>query len=180
MPNIIYIATSLDGFIATEDDGLDWLMTVPNPDQSDYGFKDFMDDIDALVMGRRTFEQVMKFDVWAYDKPVFVLSKTMDKVPLKFADKAEVINDEIQSVAKQLNARGFKRLYIDGGVTIQSFLKHDLIDEMVITRVPILLGSGIPLFDNSHHILEFSHVQTEVLNKHLVKSHYKRIRTTNT
>jgi dihydrofolate reductase len=174
MTNSIYIATSLDGFIATQTGGLDWLMDVPNPEKSDFGFAEFMDTIDALVMGRNTFEKVLAFGEWPYTKPVFVLSTRMENVPEYLSDKAELIKGAPKEVVAQLAERGYKNLYIDGGKVIQSFLNEDLIDEMIITRVPILLGQGIPLFSEHEQSLKFKHVKTEVLNNYLVKSTYQR------
>ena len=177
MTNYVYIATSLDGYIATIDGGLDWLNESPNPEQSDYGFAEFMDGIDALVMGRNTFEMVVSFGVWPYDVPVFVLSHSLERVPEGYADKAEIVSGNLHEIVERLEQRGYRRLYIDGGVTIQSFLQQDLIDEMIITRIPVVLGGGIPLFGELAHSLKFSHVQTDVYNNALVKSRYVRERT---
>ena len=176
MANYVYIATSLDGFIATSDGGLDWLMEIPNPDKSDYGFVDFIKGIDALVMGRNTFEKVLSFDEWPYNKPVFVLSNSLMEMPKHVVGKAEIVKGDIKNVINHLNKRGYKNLYIDGGKVIQSFLKEDLIDEMIITKVPVLLGKGIPLFGEIDHSLKFRHTRTEVFNKTLVKSYYVRDR----
>ncbi len=176
MANYVYIATSLDGYIATTDGGLDWLNEIPNPENSDYGFAEFMAGIDALVMGRNTFEKVLTFGVWPYNKHVFVLSISLDGVPESVADKAEIAKGDLRPLVGQLNERGYLNLYVDGGRVIQSFLKEDLIDEMIITRVPILLGDGIPLFGKHTKSLKFSHKKTETLNDTLVKSNYVRIR----
>jgi dihydrofolate reductase len=173
MANYVYIATSLDGFIADSDGGLDWLNETPNPETSDYGFAEFMRSIDAIVMGRRTFEAVLTFGSWPYEKPVFVLSRRGVKVPRELENKVEVINADPKTVTGQLKEKGFHNLYIDGGNTIQSFLEIGLIDEMIITRVPILLGGGVPLFGKLSQRLHFSHKKTEVLNNLLVKSHYR-------
>ena len=175
MANYVYIATSLDGFIATENGGLDWL-EVPNPDKSDYGYADFIKGIDALVMGRNTFEKVLTFGEWFYKKPVFVLSNSLTEIPKDIADKAEIVKGDIASVIHKLNQQGYKNLYIDGGKVIQSFLREDLIDEIIITRVPVLLGKGIPLFGESEHSIMFKHTKTEVFNNMLVKSYYVRKR----
>ena len=176
MANIVYIATSLDGFIARNDGNVDWLMEIPNPDNSDYGFSDFMNRIDGLIMGRNTFELVLQFGEWPYTKPVFVLSKTMKKIPGKYKAQAELINGNLKTIVKELNSRGYNNLYIDGGKTIQSFLKQDMIDELIITRIPIILGSGIPLFEEMDSELKMDHVKTEILNNTLVKSRYLRKR----
>ncbi|MGB3293463.1 MAG: dihydrofolate reductase family protein [Phormidesmis sp.] len=174
MANYVYIATSLDGFIATSDGGLDWLYKVPNIDDSDYGYAEFMSGIDAVVMGRKTFEKVQTFDSWPYSQTVFVLSNSLESVPEALEDSAEVVKGELKKLVADLGARGHSNLYIDGGSTIQSFLRKDLIDELIITRVPVLLGSGIPLFGNLESSLEFDHKRTEILSSALVQSHYVR------
>ncbi len=174
MPNIVYIATSLDGFIAREDGNLDWLMDVPNPDNSDFGFAEFLDRVDGVIMGRRTFDIVVGFGQWPYTKPVFVLSNTMTELPDGYTDKAEVVNGKIKDIIESLSNRGINNIYIDGGKTIQCFLKEDLIDEMIITRIPVLLGKGIPLFANFERDIKFKPVKNEVLNEHLVKTTYVR------
>ncbi len=176
MSNYVYIATSLDGFIATSDGGLDWLEKLPNPEQSDYGYAEFIDSIDAIVMGRNTFEKVLTFGQWVYSKPVFVLSKSLTNLPQHIFGKAEIVAVEIQELITQLHHKGYKKLYIDGGRVIQSFLQQDLIDEIIITRVPIILGEGMPLFGTLEHQLQFRHKKTEIYNNTLVKSHYIRDR----
>jgi dihydrofolate reductase len=172
----IYIAVSLDNFIATPDGGLDWLYAIPNPEQSDYGFADFIQRVDALVMGRKTFETVLSFDPWPYQKPVFVLSRTLAALPEKAIGKAELIRGEPAEVVRILGGKGFHNLYVDGGRTIQGFLEADLIDEMIITQVPILLGGGVPLFGRLPQEMKFRLVGTQRLNDTLVKSQYLRDR----
>ena len=174
MANTVYIATSLDGYIARKDGGIDWLTEIPNPEQSDYGFSAFMERMDGIVMGRKTFELVRTFDPWPYGKPVFVLSRTLQEVPQKLQGKAELVNGPLEEVLDTLRSRGMKHLYIDGGITIQSFLQLDLIDELIITRIPIILGSGIPLFAEMDREIRFELVRTETLSKDLVKSTYVR------
>jgi len=175
MANYVYIATSLDGFIATSDGGIDWLTEIPNPEKSDYGYADFIKGIDAIVMGRNTFEKVLTFGEWSYKKPVFVLSNSLTGIPENLKGKAEIVKGEIRLIITQLKMRGYNNLYIDGGQVIQSFLKEDLIDEIIITRVPVLLGKGIPLFGEIDHSLKFKHVKTEVFNETLVKSNYVKM-----
>ncbi|MFW9889097.1 MAG: dihydrofolate reductase family protein [Candidatus Thorarchaeota archaeon] len=176
MTNYVYIATSLDGFIATSDGGLDWLDEIPNPEKSDFGYADFMNGIDAIVMGRRTFEKVLTFDSWPYDKPVYVLSRSKIKVPKGLEDKAKTITGNLKELVDQLKELGHQDLYIDGGITIQGFLEEDLIDEMIVTRVPVLLGNGIPLFGKLSKRLHFRHERTESLTEMLTKSYYRRVR----
>ncbi|MFC2129170.1 dihydrofolate reductase family protein [Bacteroidota bacterium] len=176
MPNIVYIATSLDGHIAKKDGSIDWLMEVPNPENSDYGFSEFLERIDGIIMGRNTFETVVSFEEWPYTKKVFVLSKTLKSVPNGYQEKAQIVSGEIKDIIESLHEEGIIHIYVDGGKTIQSFLQEDLIDELVITRIPIILGSGIPLFTDIDQELKFELANSEVLNKNLVKSTYLRIR----
>ena len=176
MTNYVYIATSLDGFIATADGGLDWLDEIPNPEQSDFGYGDFIRNIDAIVMGRNSFEKVLTFDTWPYDKQVIVLSKSLGSVPNNLASPVEIVRGNLKQLVNRLHGQGYNNLYIDGGGTIQSFLAEDMIDEITITRIPVLLGGGIPLFGSLTKELRFSHVKTELFNNALVKSTYTRMR----
>lgn len=127
-------------------------------------------------MGRKTFEQVLTFGAWPYEKPVFVLSHTLSHVPPELEGKAEIISGEVASVVELLNARGMQNLYIDGGATIQSFLQQDLIDEVIVTWVSIVLGSGVPLFGPLDAAMKFSLSKTEKIGESLVKCHYLRQR----
>ncbi|MBY8998113.1 MAG: dihydrofolate reductase [Candidatus Thorarchaeota archaeon] len=176
MANYVYIATSLDGFIAASDGGLDWLEKIPNPEGSDFGYADFMSGIDAIVMGRKTFDKVLTFGSWPYDKPVYVLSKSKVNIPKELENKVKIVNGDLKKLVDQLKEVGHQNLYIDGGITIQGFLEEDLIDEMIITRVPVLLGNGLPLFGKLTRRLYFRHTRTEIFNETLIKSHYTRVR----
>jgi dihydrofolate reductase len=177
MSTHVYIATSLDGFIADRDGGLDWLHAVPNPSGDDFGWGAFMAGIDALVMGRVTFETVVGFGAWPYDKPVFVVSDTLAALPASHSDKAEIIRGTPAELMRSLAERGHEHLYIDGGRTIQGFLEADLVDELIITWVPVLLGGGYPLFGTLARPMDFEHIHTEPLGSSgLVKSRYRRSR----
>lgn len=174
MPNHVYIAVSLDGFIATKDGGIEWLEAVPNPTGSDFGFADFTSRMDALLMGRHTFDKIASFGFWPYTIPVFVLSNTLKVPPKEFEEKIEILSGTPKGVVSKLKDRNFDNLYIDGGQVVQEFLAEDLVDEITITRFPKILGSGIPLFAETEVELDFEHIKTEVLLNQLVKSHYKR------
>jgi dihydrofolate reductase len=174
MANYIYVATSLDGYIATVDGGVEWLHEEPNPEGSDFGYAEFMQKIDALVMGRNTFEVVQGFGKWPYDKPVFVLSNTLTELPAEFQDRVEIVKGDIRQLVADLNERGYQNLYIDGGKVVQAFLAADLIDEMIIAKIPVLLGDGIPLFGKLEQSMKFSHKETKVFNDALVMSSYLR------
>lgn len=175
--NKVFIATSLDGFIADRNNGIAWLEMVPNPDKDDCGYNAFIAGVDALVMGRTTFDTVAGFDKWYYSKPVFVLSNTLTSLPQGFEDKAELIKGDLNEVIDTLHKRGFNNLYIDGGKTIQHFLEADLIDELIVTKLPILLGDGPALFGWLPGHLEWEHTHTDVYLGQLVQSHYKRKRS---
>ena len=173
--NCVYIGISLDGYIADRNGGLDWLDMIPNPDQDDMGYYEFMDQIDALVMGRNTFETVCSFDVeWPYSKPVFVLSNSLQQIPETHKGKAHLVHGTLSEVLDHIHKEGHHRLYIDGGATIQSFLKEDLIDEITLTTIPVLLGGGVPLFADLPNHLEFELIKSKVCLNHLVQNHFKR------
>ncbi len=175
--NIVFIAKSLDGFIAGINGELEWLNSIPNPDKDSMGFDDLMQEIDALVMGRTTFDTVCGFEgEWPYPKHVFVLSNTLQKIPEKFKEKASLLSGTEQEILKTIHEKGFYTLYIDGGKTVQNFLQEDLIDELRITTIPILLGDGISLFGTLPISLNFSHLKTKVFLNQLVQSHYVRKR----
>lgn len=175
MPNVAYIGTSLDGYIAEKDGGVDFLQSVPNPENDDLGFQEFMTRIDALLMGRNTYETVLGFGgTWPYTKPVFVLSNSLSCLPEKLRNDVELVSGPIDEVVQQLRQRGFENLYVDGGKLIQSFLHKDMIDELIIAQIPVLLGGGTPLFGELDNQLMFEHVKTEVFLQAIVQSHYKR------
>jgi len=127
-------------------------------------------------MGRKTFVAVLSFGDWTYTKPVFILSRSMKRLPGGYEERAELIQGEPTNIVGDLKGRGYENLYIDGGEVIRSFLKSDLVDEMIITHVPILLGKGIPLFKEQNWSLSFKHENTVVYDNGLVKSHYIRDR----
>jgi len=173
--NKVFIATSLDGYIADKSGNIDWLHSIPNPDQIDMGYGDFISQIDALVMGRTTFETVCGFDMdWPYQKPVFVLSNTMTSIPKEYQKKVELVKGTLTEILEGIHEKGFYQLYIDGGKTIQSFLKEDLIDEMTITTIPILLGGGISLFTDLPKQLNFECIDSKIYLGKVVQNHFIR------
>ena len=174
---IVFIAKSMDGFIAGKNDEIDWLDLIPNPSQSDMGYYDFIENVDAILMGRRSFEVVNGFDVdWPYKIPVYIWSNSLKAIPKKYSGKAELIKGNIDEVMKELKEQGHNRIYIDGGRTIHSFLERDLIDEMTTTTIPVLLGGGIPLFSERTGRLEFELIKSKVYLDQIVQNHYRRKR----
>jgi dihydrofolate reductase len=153
----VFIATSLDGFIARSNGDLDWL---PPDGGEPHGYDEFMATVDAIVLGRKTFETVLAFDTWPYgEKPVFVLStRTLAAAPPGAV--VERLSEAPSEIVSQLAARGIRHVYVDGGITIQRFLQAGLIQRLVITRIPIILGSGIPLFGPVGRDIKVHHVAT--------------------
>ena len=174
MPNYVYIACSLDGFIAKPEGNLDWLLNIQNPNNDDYGFSEYMSNIDGIIMGRNTFETVLGFPEWPYQKPVFVLSNTMKNIPDIVKDKVEIVSGDLKKIIRDLHQGRINNIYVDGGKTIQSFLMEDLIDEMIITTVSKILGEGISLFGEigieKHFLIE----KVERLNEYMVKTYYRK------
>jgi dihydrofolate reductase len=152
----VYIATSADGYIATTEGAVDWLHSAGNPDVDmgdhlDMGFGAFITSVDCMVMGRKCMETISSMNLqpeqWPYgDIRIVVLSNTIETPPENLKMRVEMFSGDIADVLKELKSKGLKHAYIDGGFTITSFLNLKLIDEMTITKAPILLGSGIPLF----------------------------------
>jgi dihydrofolate reductase len=145
----VYIATSTDGFIAKPDGDIEWLH---RPEYSataleGLSYDDFISTVDALVMGRNTFEKVLSFDSWPYEAtPVVALSSSELDIPQHLKELVRVESSSPEELVSMLASEGMQHLYIDGGVTIQRFLQAGLIHEITITHIPVLLGAGIPLF----------------------------------
>ncbi|TCW15894.1 dihydrofolate reductase [Vibrio crassostreae] len=177
MSNIVFIGTSLDGYIADKNGDLDWLQVIPNPEGDDMGYNAHIDRIDALVMGRNTMDMVLSFGIdWPYTKPVYVLSNTLTEVPKEVEGKVFLIKGELTQIIEELNGKGFNNLYIDGGVTIQNFLKEDLIDELIISTIPVVLGGGSPLFGDLVSPLDFTLKNVTTYLDEIVTTHYLRKR----
>lgn len=171
----VFIATSLDGFIARKDGSIDWLPTGEESDpDEDYGYQEFIQTIDAMVMGRNSYEVVRSFDLWPYgDMPVVVLSSREIEIPEAIHSTVSSISAPSTEVVQRLDEQGFSHLYIDGGKTIQGFLREGLIDQLIITRIPILIGEGIPLFGPLNRDIKLKHVTTQSYDNGLVQSTYE-------
>jgi len=166
----VFIGTSVDGFIARTNGDLDFL---PPGGGEPHGYAEFMDTVDALVIGRKTFETVLAFDTWPYgEKPVFVLS-TRKLAPAPAGDLVEHMSGDPVEIASRLDARGIRHVYVDGGVTIQQFLRAGLIQRLIITRVPVLIGDGVPLFGTLPHDVRLRHIATRHYPSGLVQSEYQ-------
>jgi dihydrofolate reductase len=174
MTTVAFIACSIDGFIAKTDGGIDWLTSIPNPTNSDYGYSTFFNTIDAVLMGKNTFLAIDSVNYWAYSKKVYVWSSTLTKLDNKYEGKAEIISGDFKSIIKKLEMIGIKRLYVDGGKTIQSFLKEDLLDEIILTTTSIILGNGISLFGLIGKEIKFELYKSEMIDSYIVTNYYKR------
>ncbi len=175
MKTIAYVGTSLDGYIARTNGDIDWLAPFESREIND-SFREFLGRIDAIVMGRHTFETVLTIPTWPYERKVFVLSSRMKHAPERVKGKATVVSMKPRALLGYLSREGFSSVYVDGGKVIQDFLREDCLDELIVTRVPVLLGDGIPLFGHPGNELRFKHRETTVYPNGLVKSHYERER----
>lgn len=172
----VFIATSLDGFIARPDGGLDWLLPFSGQGE-DHGYDAFLDRMDGIVMGRATFETVRGFgSTWPYAKPVVVLSRTLgpQDLPEELRGRVEVAAGPPRALFGDLSARGWRRAYVDGGAVIRSCLAEGLVQEIVLSRVPVLIGTGLPLFGGTGPDLRLRHESTRAFPSGLVQSRYLR------
>jgi dihydrofolate reductase len=166
----VFVGTSLDGFIARADGALDFL---PPGGGEPHGYDEFMATVDALVIGRKTYETVLAFDAWPYGtKPTFVLSShSLARAPVGAV--VERMSGSPVEIVSQLGSRGIRHAYVDGGITIQRFLEAGLVQRLTITRVPVLIGTGIPLFGAIPRDIILKHIATQQYASGLVKSEYE-------
>ncbi|MGC2638178.1 MAG: dihydrofolate reductase family protein [Acidobacteriaceae bacterium] len=178
MPCSVFVGISVDGFLARPDGTVDFLDAGGN---TPHGFEEFYASVDAIVIGRKTFEWVLSYcrshEGWPYGKKRVVALSTS---PLDFSSLAkasiEQMSGEPADIVARLEASGAQHLYIDGGLTIQRFLRAGQIDRLIITRVPILIGQGIPLFGALPHDVALEHVATRSYAGGLVQTEYRLLR----
>jgi dihydrofolate reductase len=171
----VFVGVSLEGFLARPNGDLDWLMDEGGGDSAEYGYKEFIAGIDGIVMGRKTFEKVLTFEKWYYgNKRVVVLSH--QPLDLSLAQERGGVVEQMAGppaeIVSRLNASGACHLYVDGGITIQQFLYAGLIHRLIISRLPVLIGDGIPLFGSLPHDKRLSHVATRTFPGGMVQSEY--------
>jgi dihydrofolate reductase len=171
----VFVGVSLDGFIARADGSIDWLEAASrNAAPEDYGFGEFLASVDAIVMGRNTFEQVLSFPEWSYGaKRLIVLSRSLHRPPANAPATVSVSQQAPADLVARLSAEGARHLYVDGGFTVQSFLAAGLIDEITISFLPILIGSGIRLFGPLPGDVHLEHLTTRTYEGGLVKNKYR-------
>ena len=166
----VFVGTSLDGFLARPDGSFDFL---PADGGEPHGFEEFMASVDALVIGRHTYETCLAFPEWPYGaKRVFVLS-THALAPAPAGAVVEHLSGDPADVVSRLSARGISHAYVDGGITIQRFLAAGLVQRIIVTRVPVLIGRGIPLFGATPRDIPLKHVATRTYASGLVQSEYE-------
>jgi dihydrofolate reductase len=172
----VFIAASLDGFIARPGGAIDWLPPVGGPDGEDYGYTEFFDSVDAMVIGRNSYELVRTFGSWPYGtKPVFVYTRRkIESIPPEA--RVETVTGTPAEIVEQLSAGGVGHIYVDGGRTVQAFLAAGLIDRLTITRIPVLIGKGIPLFGPVPHDIHLRHLRTRAYPNGLVQSDYEPVK----
>lgn len=169
---LVYVAASLDGYIARTDGSLDWLH-APSGYDGDYGYADFIIGIDTLLRGRKALESVLGFGSWPHDDlRVGVLSSGGLDLPQPLVARAEVMEGRPEQLPRQLQETGSRRIYLDGGETIRRFLRASLVSEMTITRVPVLLGEGVPLFGPLPE-MRLEHIATHTFPDGLVQARYR-------
>jgi len=170
----VFVGASVDGFIARQNGDLDWL---PTGGGEPHGYDEFIASVDAIVIGRKTFETVLTFGAWPYgDKRVVVLSHHPVDFSAVRGGAVEQMSGPPVAIAAKLAASGAHHVYVDGGLTIQGFLQAGLVDRLVITRVPVLIGEGIPLFGSLPHDVRLRHVATRSYASGLVQSEYEVVR----
>lgn len=170
----VFIGTSLDGFIARRDDDFAWLTDYPTLGE-DHGFADHMARVDGVIMGRGTYNVIKDMRPWYYSKPVVVLSRSLRQsdIPAEISDKVEILDEQPEAAMRILEDRGWQAVYVDGGTVIQSFLRAGLIEDMVISRIPVLIGEGIPLFGPLKGDLMLEHEETRSFPSGMVQSRYR-------
>lgn len=170
----VFIAISLDGFIARQDGDIDWLLQRDDPTE-DHGYTDFIADKDMIVMGRGSYEKILSLGPWPYDKPVLVLSEQLANTPVPDGLKGKVrfSDSSPKTTMADLAKENVRRVYVDGGRLVQSFLRDGLIDDIVITSVPVLIGSGRPLFGVLAQDIDLKLVSSRSFPSGLVQSMYR-------
>ena len=166
----VFVGTSLDGFIARPNGDLDFL---PEGGGEPHGYNEFFASVDAVAIGRKTYEKVLTFGSWPYgEKPIFVLS-TQTLAPVPRGAVVERMSGDPAQILSDLASRGVRHVYVDGGITIQRFLRAGLVQRLIVTRVPVLIGDGIPLFGTVPRDIALRHVATRQYASGLVQSEYE-------
>ena len=178
----VFIATSVDGFIAKNDGSVDWLHTAGKPnavlaEKEDMGMAEYMASIDCLIMGRKCMEMIASMNLtaeqWPYGNTrIIVLSNTVKNAPANLKEKVEMYSGDILELIAKLETEGHQHAYVDGGATIQAFINLKLINEMTITQVPVLLGEGKPLFGKTFKDIKLENAKVHAYPNDFIQMHY--------
>ncbi|MCR9137312.1 MAG: dihydrofolate reductase family protein [Alphaproteobacteria bacterium] len=170
----VFMAMSIDGFVARQDHRLDWLMKQKTEGE-DHGYDEFMASVDGLIMGSGSFRNVLTFGDWPYRKPVIVMSRslTTGDIPLDVRDKVSITPLDPGGVMASLAKKGWRRAYVDGGLVVQSFLRAGLVGDMTITLIPILIGSGRRLFGQLDRDIDLELLASKSFPSGLVQTRYR-------
>jgi len=170
----VFMAMSLDGFVARPDHKLDWLLKQKT-DGEDHGYEDFAANMDGIIMGRNSFTTVLTFEKWPHEKPVIVLSRSLAQadVPPELQGKVRISALAPDALMASLAEEGWRRAYVDGGQIIQSFIQDGLIEDMTITLVPILIGEGCRLFGEIDKDIDLELIDTTSFPSGLIQTRYK-------
>ncbi|MBL1420808.1 MAG: dihydrofolate reductase family protein [Alphaproteobacteria bacterium] len=173
----IFIATSLDGFVARNDHQLDWLMKQKTQGE-EHGYETFIEDIDVIVMGKGSYQNVLSFGDWPYKKPVMVMSKSLNQadIPTNLKDKVTLTTFTPPALMQNLQKLGYNRAYIDGGKVVQSFIQDGLVNDIILTLVPILIGSGKRLFGDISNDIDLQLIASKNFPSGLIQTHYKLLK----
>jgi dihydrofolate reductase len=169
----VFIGVSVDGFIAKPDGDLEWLTGRGLPFE-ETGYDDFISGIDALIIGRATYETVLEMDEWFYTKPVYVLSTTLDQMTVERDDV--VVHRDLESVVAAFAEDGHVNAYVDGGATIQNFLRAGLIESLTLSHAPVLIGGGARLFGDLGADIDLELISTASLPAGFTQTRYRVIR----
>ena len=170
----VFMATSLDGFVARKNHQLDWL-NKQDTGNEDLGYDGFISQMDGLVMGTGSFKNVLSFGEWPYKKPAIVIGHSLDQtdIPPALEDKVELTKLSPKKVMALLETKGWHKAYIDGGKVVQSFIRSGLIVDMVLTTIPILIGDGLPLFGAIDEDIDLVLKDSKAFKSGLVQNHYQ-------
>jgi len=174
----VYIAISLDGFVARSDHTLDWL-DKQQAEGEEHGYEAFVEGVDGIVMGRGSYETVRGFDIdWPYDKPVVVMSKTLTDadLPPELVGKVRFVDQDPPELMRSLQAQGWSRAYVDGGKVVQSFMRCGLIEDLWLTIIPILIGDGVSLFGELDRDVDLELLGSEGFPSGLLQARYRIVR----
>lgn len=173
----VFIATSLDGFVARTDHRIDWL-TKQQTTGEEHGYEAFMDGVDGIIMGRGSYENVLTFGDWPYSKPVVVMSRSLSPgdLPDALEDKVRLTTLAPTALMQSLAEEGWSRAYVDGGKVVQSFIREGLVDDIVLATIPILIGEGLSLFGAIEADIDLELLSSNSFPSGIVQSHYRLVR----